>query len=89
MITPPTKITVPVGGLWDDPDWQVQFDYVLDHIEDCDRIKPCPHALHVTASSHGWMEWQVPRVVVAHNQCGLDSTGVCLDCIIDWARGQQ
>lgn len=40
-------------------------------------------------STETQFHWTVPRVVVMTNEAGYASTGVCLDCIVAWARGQD
>lgn len=64
--------------------------------------KRCPHAtniredppvVHPGDPERGVVDvtevvtrWVVPRVVVATNEGGYNSTGVCLDCILDAAK---
>lgn len=79
----------PIGGMWEDSDWTVETDHVCSSYGG----KTCKHC----HSEHGvvnkrhdgstWntREWTCPRVVVAVNEAGHNSTGVCLDCILEAA----
>lgn len=75
---------VPEGGVW--PAGHYVADW-SDH--------PCPHAGNIRElppyhpehhPDEKRREWTVPRVVVAYNEAGFSSTGVCMDCILDWAK---
>lgn len=69
----PTKFDL--GGVWEDSAWRIEYDAEVEHpSSDQER---CPHAV-----GHEY-KWLVPRVVVATNEGGFNSTGVCLDCILD------
>ena len=63
--------------------------------------EPCPHGFDLTeedvkhypadrpfGGEESWDQsrnWKVPRVAVQYNESGYSSTGICLDCIVEWA----
>lgn len=70
------------GALWEEYSWEIRFD-VVGEIE---YLRPCKHCSEV------WEEKQTifsvkmtkcPRVIVAWNEGKCNSTGVCLDCILE------
>jgi hypothetical protein len=73
-----------IGGMWEGPEWSILFDYHVFY-EDT----PCKHCSELKFKTKE--KWELedstyficPRVVVAHNEGGYNSTGVCLDCIIE------
>lgn len=78
------------GGMWEDSEWEIHFD------EECsgDKDMMCPHChsfrvlVKPTAYPPRTYDWPVficPRVVVARNEGGCNTTGVCLDCILEAA----
>lgn len=67
-----------VGGVWEEAAWRIVYGYEVDRPWS-DQVR-CPHCADTPS---GWM---VPRVVVATNESGFNSTGVCLDCILDAAK---
>lgn len=79
------------GGMWENAKWEIHYDEECSEFND---VIPCPHC-HSDRSerhfnwdkTHSWDErhWVCPRVVVAYNEAGCDTTGVCLDCIIEAA----
>lgn len=106
---PGEPVTIPVGGVWEGPAWEIQYNYEnstyvsieagrVSHGDDL----PCPHSVDLhedppkvypadeRSRSYPVTEittrWTVPRVVVATNEGGYATTGVCLDCILDWAK---
>jgi hypothetical protein len=79
------------GGLWEYANYEIQFNVnVMTYHDD---IKPCKHAINAHISgdtlSDGPSHWVCPRAVVALNEGGYNSTGVCLDCIIEVAQDLQ
>jgi hypothetical protein len=68
---PRDKRVFPIGGIWEEREWKVFLDYVYN------GESKCPHM--VTRSG----VLICPRVVVATNEGGYNTTGVCLDCIIE------
>lgn len=66
-----------IGGIWELPQFDIEFDYVSGKWQ-----HKCKHAR--TGAKEG--EHVIPRVVIAWNEGGHCSTGVCLDCILDAAK---
>jgi hypothetical protein len=83
-------LEVAEGVMWEDNPWRIEFDSVCSS----NGGKPCRHCHgehEVTherrdKSTYTTREWICPRVVVAQNEAGNNSTGVCLDCILDAAK---
>ena len=62
-----------VGGMWEFAEWEIQTDKAVSEV--------CPHC-YVRKDVGGREDLVIcPRVVVAWNESGFNSTGVCLDCI--------
>lgn len=82
-----TGFDVNVGGLWEDTQWRIEINNrILVHSGD--SPPPCPHCKELKMETNlipKWTEWYYicPRVVVATNEGGCSSTGVCLDCILE------
>jgi len=84
---------VKTGGMWESSEWEVQFN------EECSSYgggEPCKHCgkkyqkFKKRSDGSIWNEnewlWICPRIVVAENEGGYNSTGVCLDCILEVAK---
>ena len=77
------------GGIWEEYQWKIRFDY--EHRYDKSEEMPCKHChderevSHTNSFGTTWTDkaCTVPRVVVATNEGGCNSTGVCMDCIIE------
>jgi hypothetical protein len=75
------------GSMWEDFPWRIAFN------EDCCYSTPCRHChshrIEVSTrrdgSTYETAHWICPRVVIAQNESGYNSTGVCLDCILEAA----
>lgn len=83
-------VHVSIGGMWEESEWKILFNTEID----AEGITPCKHAGPVYTSSNpnafgGFYmtsHFRVPRVVVVRNEAGFNSTGACLDCILDAAE---
>lgn len=64
------------GILWENG-WWVDYDVVVNLFGESERCRHC-------YEDHGSVV--CPRVVVAENEGGHNSTGVCLDCILEASR---
>ena len=65
-----------VGGIWEEADWEVQYDRKVDRL----YYKHCPHVRKEVC----------PRVIVMVNEGGYNSTGLCLDCVLEaYGRSQS
>jgi len=76
-----------VGGMWEDAGFSIVTD------EEVHPGKPCPHCHSERLKDRGlrsngepmpeYRVWTCPRVLVAVNESGYNSTGVCLDCVLE------
>lgn len=53
--------------------------------DDPPRVNPANPPWSTSSSTTVTTHWVVPRVVVATNESGFATTGVCLDCILEAA----
>ena len=72
-------VTFDRGGLWENTEWDVQFDVECAATRRCTHCRPTTPAISPIRGERV----RCPRVVVAINEGGHNSTGVCLDCIIE------
>lgn len=71
------------GGVWEEREWKILINYKASKLHD---KGPCSHCKHIIRGVGDEPEkWIIPRVVTAQNQSQFDSTGVCLDCILEAA----
>jgi len=80
------------GGMWEEHEWEIRLGCWVSEggwTSEYDRTK-CEHCtdevvlrLSRKDGSHSdTIYTKCPRVVVARNEGGFNSTGVCLDCIL-------
>ena len=69
------------GGLWEDSAFIIATDYLFEVMDK----KPCKHC-HSKKKIDNDLYMTCPRVVIATNEGGYKTTGVCLDCIIEAAK---
>ena len=83
-----------LGGMWENNDWEIRFDDVIH--SDGHYFRPCKHChsfhRHIeppTKYTNGldYLVCICPRVVVGTNEGGHNSTGICLDCILENSVG--
>jgi hypothetical protein len=75
---------VPKGGVWADGHYAADWsEFPCPHCFDIKELPPYRPDFHPDEKRRGWT---VPRVVVMWNEAGHATTGVCLDCILDWAK---
>lgn len=76
------------GCMWEGYPWTIAIDYECS----CSGGgKPCKHChserdkIHTRYDGSQWIEhvWICPYVVIAKNEGDCNSTGVCLNCILD------
>lgn len=79
------KMKFTAGALWEEATWDLVFDQEFAVLEP-GRI-PCSHChSHRVDTYKGTYEshhWTCPRVIVARNEGGYASTGVCADCVLE------
>lgn len=75
------RVTFAEGGLWEESEWTLEFGYQLEPPE-----TPCRHCQsggkQYSEDRMKWMDvWVCPRVIIARNEGGHNSTGLCYDCV--------
>lgn len=86
-IDSPKMVRYEVGGMWEELCYEVYHDCPVSEVED----NRCPHlgekyivrSTRRDGSTFDRIHANCPRVVVVMNEGGFNSTGVCLDCILD------
>jgi hypothetical protein len=68
----PNEVEINIGCLSDGPEWAIRYNVAMKH----DDLFKCKHV----------KDGRLPRVVVAENEGGYNSTWVCLDCILEVAK---
>ena len=75
-------------GLWEEKECEVITNYV-DSYSSCEK-----HSEKIAEVTYTWKTWsgdectrtevfyKTPRILIAKNEGGCNSTGVCVDCII-------
>lgn len=79
------------GGLWQYQEWEIHHNKEITRWQ---GLNPCEHASDIYTRKHPGHgsspetleHWTVPRVLVAYNEGGYASTGICLDCILEAAK---
>jgi hypothetical protein len=72
--------------LWDLEEWEIRFDVEVAVYHS--KI-PCPHCGPIQSHDHKRWDGSVfvenvticPRVIVAYNEAGYCTTGLCADCV--------
>lgn len=74
------------GCMWEGGEWRIDIDVVCSS---WGGGKPCKHC-HSTISDANrkpqFTTWVCPRVVICYNEGGHNSTGLCLDCLLEAER---
>ncbi len=70
------------GCLWEDNPWEILINHHVEY-----PAEMCPHCRAADdLDDQGRPMVFCPRVVKATNEGGFNSTGICLDCILDAAK---
>jgi hypothetical protein len=89
-------IPINQGSLWEEEGLDLCLNYLLFKDHAPGGTPPCPHSkymetFHFAGGIHDatWAEnaYIVPRVIIAYNEGGHATTGVCLDCLSEVADG--
>jgi ribosomal protein L37AE/L43A len=72
------------GVMWDDIPFILSIDEEIEREDD--EPAPCRHCRDSGATKLDRKIWICPTVVIAKNEGGHNSTGVCLNCILDGAK---
>jgi hypothetical protein len=76
------KHTYETGGMWEESAFTISVDHPCQESIGGSTIKPCKHC-HSEKKEGGYLHWICPKVVIAVNEGGYNSTGVCVDCILE------
>jgi len=79
------------GCMWEGGEWKIVTEY------ECSSFgggKPCKHCYserdkQKPDSSGGFYTehiWLCPKIIIAKNEGGYNSVGICLDCILEAAK---
>jgi hypothetical protein len=79
-----------VGSLWEEGPWELIENYDASEYGG----PPCPHCFNIRKVTHKRHDgstyeegrYTCPAVIVLSNECGHNSTGLCLDCLLDAVR---
>jgi hypothetical protein len=79
---------IELGGVWEYNWWEIYHNY---RVTDTYHMKPCKHCFDFATikcqsfdgTKYEEESWVCPRVVVAYNEGGHNTTGVCMDCIAE------
>lgn len=82
------SVPIPSGCLWEGPGWEIRLNVLVQGppCKHCTPFLPQPlwtQPLGKAGYSESRPTWVCPHVVVAYNEGGYASTGVCFDCIRD------
>ena len=79
------------GCMWEGGGFSIETDYQCSEHGGGEMCKHCHfkdikvHTRHDN-TTYNEVVWICPKVVIAENEGGYNSTGVCLDCIIESAK---
>lgn len=78
------------GRLWGDEPWTIITDYTVNiaYTTPCEHCRSERDVHHVAANGNTYTNrvCTVPRIIVATNESGYSSVGICLDCILEAAQ---
>ena len=79
-----------VGGMWEESDWEIISN---NRCSSYGGGKPCKHCKILpfeprkrsdgSVYNENEKEWICPRVIIAENEGGFNSTGLCADCVLE------
>ena len=86
-----TRIKMSIGGLWEEQEWEIAFNVPVEEEDDLKLCSHCRQPFTVVHKRSDGTSYKTkgaicPRVVIAVNEGGYSSTGVCLDCILEHAN---
>lgn len=79
------------GCMWEGGPWTIELDHECSGSGGGAPCKHC-HTIKTETRTNAYggkylkLVWVCPRVVIARNEGGYNSTGVCLDCILEAAK---
>lgn len=83
----PNVRKVASGCMWDGPEWEIHTNAECsgDPGDMCRHCLPVQTVTNTRGDGSTWLShiWVCPRVAVAENEGGCNSTGICIDCILE------
>ena len=77
--------------MWEGSPWIIEFDFECsaygggEPCSHCHSDREITHTRYHDDSTYTERVWICPRIVIAYNEGNFNSTGVCLDGILDAA----
>jgi hypothetical protein len=75
------KAVVAEGSLWEGPSFEIHTDYILSNYEEHCRHCRGPFTRELLTNKLVPEYYICPVVIVAHNEGGYNSTGLCGLCV--------
>jgi hypothetical protein len=81
------SIVINEGVMWEENPWKIEFEHECSE----NGGSPCRHChsfdviIHKRTDGSTYSEkvWICNRVIVVRNEGGCNTTGLCLDCVLD------
>lgn len=75
------------GGIWEMSEWRITFDHECSYANACRHCHSHEERKNIRSDGSAYVthHFVCPRVVIAINEGGCNSTGVCLDCVLEGA----
>jgi len=85
---PEEKFDFENGNMWEGGIWNIIIDMECSAYGGGDPCKHCydfKNVIHTRSDKSTYSEkvWTCPRVIVVENEGGFNSTGLCLDCVLE------
>ena len=82
-----------IGGMWEFSDWKVVHNEKISYF-DGPACKHCYGKKTETRTNCKGGTYPVgtiycPRVIIVKNEAGFNSTGLCLDCVLEAFEGEK
>lgn len=77
------------GGIWEEKEITIGKNYILHHLADpCEHTKLLEEVEVTYFNNISYKEkiYIIPYVIIAENEGGYNSTGICLDCVLEYAE---
>lgn len=83
-------LTFKIGGMWEEPEWNVHYNYTCSSYGGGIPCKHCTLLPFVpklrqdnSIFNQDEKNWICPRVIIVKNEGGYNSTGLCADCVLE------
>ena len=90
-INMPHKFTFEHGCMWEGGEWIIDIDHECSSFGGGMPCKHChskqtKHKPNAYGGTYSQEVWICPTVIIAANEGGYNTTGVCLQCVLDAAK---